>query len=118
VATDVLKRAKALFGRTEPEAKPVAPKKAANPFHSVTIAPGAKCCAAAKAMRNQRFLSRTAPVLPLKGCDRDDCQCRYQHYDDRRNGQRRATDLGVSIDGYIGDERRGGVKRGRRGSDT
>jgi len=118
VATDVLKRARALFGRTEPEAKPAAPRKPVNPYHSVTLAPGLRSCAAVAALRKRRFLSREAPVLPLKGCDRNDCECRYQHHDDRRDNHRRVTDLGVSIDGYVGPERRRKVKRGRRASDT
>lgn len=88
------------------------------PFHAVTIAPGYRPCAAAGKLRNHRFLSREAPVLPLKDCDRTDCQCRYQHYEDRRDAQRRARDLGVAIDGYEGSERRGKTKRGRRKADT
>ena len=117
LASDVLKRAKALFGRSEPEPKPVAAKKAVNSYHSVTVAPGLRACAAVRAMRDRRFLSREAPVLPLKQCDSAECTCRYEHYDDRRKSLRRAHDLGVSIDGHEGDERRAKPKRGRRRSD-
>ncbi len=114
MATDVLKRAKALFGRSEPEPKPVAVKKPVNAYHAVTVAPGHRNCAAVRALRDRRFLSREAPALPLERCDVAECTCRYEHYDDRRKGHRRAHDLGVSIDGYEGDERRTRPKRGRR----
>jgi hypothetical protein len=118
VASDVLKLAKSLFGRSEPEARPAPAKKPVNPHHAVTIAPGPRACAAARDLRDRRFLSREAPVLPLKKCDSPECTCRYEHYDDRRGSPRRARDLGVSIDGYEGNERRVKPKRGRRKSDT
>lgn len=117
LASVVLKRAKAFFGRSEPEPKPVAAKKAGNSYHSVTVVAGPRACAAVRVMRNRRFLSREAPVLPLRQCDSAECTCRYEHHDDRRKSPRRAHDLGVSIDGYEGDERRNTPKRGRRKSD-
>jgi hypothetical protein len=117
VASDVFKRAKALFGRSEPEVKPAPQKKPINPFHAVTIAPGPRACDAARNLRDQRFLSRDAPQLPLRKCDSPECTCRYEHYDDRRKNQRRARDLGVSIDGYEGDEKRVKLTRGRRKGD-
>ena len=118
VASDLLKRAKALFGRSEPEARPAAPKKPAKPYHAVTIAPGPRACAAAEQLLNRRFLSRLAPVLPLKACSNTDCTCRYVHYDDRRDMVRRARDIGASIAGYAGEERRDNPRRGRRTRDT
>jgi hypothetical protein len=117
LTTGILKRARALFGRGEPETAPVPAKKPPNPFHSVTIAIGPRACAAARTLRDRRFLSREAPALPLKGCDCSDCSCRYEHYDDRRKSGRRARDLGVSIDGYDGSEKRTKAKRGRRKAD-
>ena len=106
---DVFKRAKALFGRSEPEAKPVPAKKPVNPWHAVAIAPGPRACDAARELRDHRFLSREAPPLPLKKCDSAECTCRYEHFDDRRKGPRRAHEIGVSIDGHEGDERRAEV---------
>ena len=118
VSIDVLKRAKLLFGRPEPETKPVAPKKPVNAFHAVTIAPGPRACAAALDLQGKRFLSRDAPVLPLGKCGNGNCTCRYEHYDDRRHGPRRAREMGVSIDGYDGEDHRDKPKRGRRKADT
>jgi len=114
MAAELFKRAKALFGGDAPEATAVAPRKAPNKFHAVTIAPGLRACAAARALRDQRFLSRDAPPLPLKDCGSAQCECRYEHYDDRRKGGRRAHDMGVSIDGFDGQEQRQKSKRGRR----
>jgi hypothetical protein len=118
MSADLFKRAKAMFGRETPEPAPAAPRKATSRFHAVTIAPGPRACAEARALQGQRFLSRDAPPLPLRNCGSAQCECRYEHYDDRRKGNRRAHDLGVSIDGYDGDEHRQKAKRGRRQSDT
>lgn len=115
---ELFKRAKALFGGDAPEPAPLAPRKAPNKFHAVTIAPGLRPCPEARALQGQRFLSRDAPQLPLKNCGSPQCECRYEHYDDRRKTGRRARDLGVSIDGYDGSEKRTKAKRGRRQSDT
>jgi hypothetical protein len=117
MAAELLKRAKALFGRETPEPVAAAPRKAPNRFHAVTIEPGARACAEAHALVGKRFLSREAPPLPLKGCGSSRCECRYGHYDDRRKGGRRAHDLGVSIDGYDGSDKRQKSTRGRRQTD-
>jgi hypothetical protein len=117
MAGDLFKKAKSLFGPKEPEPVAAAPRKAPSRFHAVTIVPGRNACAEARALVDQRFLSRDAPTLPLKNCGTPQCECRYEHYDDRRKGNRRAHDLGVSIDGYEGSEQRQVVKRGRRGAD-
>lgn len=117
MAADFFKRAKALLGREPPEPPAVAPRKAPKNFHAVSIVPGPRACAEAQSLAGQRFLSREAPSLPLKKCGQPRCECRYEHYDDRRKGNRRAHDLCVSIDGYEGDERRNKAKRGRRQTD-
>lgn len=117
MAAGLFKKAKALLGRETPEPVPAAPRKAPNKFHAVSIVPGPRACAEARALSGQRFLSRDAPSLPLKNCGSAQCDCRYGHYDDRRKGNRRAHDLGVSIDGYEGSEQRQTIKRGRRNSD-
>jgi hypothetical protein len=118
--SDLFKRAKGLFGRGEPAEPPVkaSARKPVNPWHAVTIATGPRACAAARALGDRRFLSRDAPVLPLKDCDSAECTCRYEHFEDRRKGPRRAREMGVAIDGYEDAEKRGQGKRGRRTSDT
>jgi hypothetical protein len=118
LVSELLNRTKALFGRSEPEAKPAPAKKPINPWHAVSIAPGPGACKAAVELLGQRFLSREAPTLPLKDCDKATCTCRYEHHENRRKGPRRAREMGVSIDGYEDDERRAKEKRGRRKTDV
>jgi hypothetical protein len=115
-------KAKGLFGR-EAEAKaaaakPVPARKVPQNFHAVSIVAGSRACAEARALEEgqKRYLSRQAPVLPLKNCNCATCECRYVHHEDRRKGPRRTRDFGVSIAGYEGPENRK-VKRGRRKSD-
>ena len=52
----------------------------------------ADCCAAVQAVAGQRFLSDEVPMLPLSGCDANDCRCTYELFDDRRTDIRRASD--------------------------
>lgn len=116
--SDLFKRTKALFGRSEPEPKPVPlKKKPVNAWHAVAIAPGQRACKAAQDLQGHRFLSREAPTLPLKKCDNPACTCRYEHYEDRRGSKRRAYDLGASIAGYDGPDHRAKTRRGRRKTD-
>ena len=116
---DFFGKAKGFFGR-ETEAKPAAApvKKSAQTYHAVSIAAAGGCCQAARAIEGKRFLSREAPILPLKGCDKATCQCRYEHHEDRRKGPRRARDFGVSIAAWEdGPEVRKKNMRGRRKAD-
>jgi hypothetical protein len=93
-------------------------RKPASAWHAVAIAPGSRACPAAREMDGHRFLSREAPSLPLKDCDSGVCTCRYEHFDDRRKGARRANEMGVTIDGYVAEERRAPIRRSRRKQDT
>ncbi len=112
---NVFKRAKDLLGKSD-EAK-LAPLKPDKSWHAVSILPGTPSCAAATALKAKRFLSREAPVLPLKACGETRCTCRYAHHADRRNGPRRVSELGVAVDGYDGKDQRVSPKRGRRKTD-
>lgn len=58
-------------------------------YHSVVIAPGEKCCATVRALTGVRFLGQEAPLLPLAKCDAGECRCRYVHFEDRREDDRR-----------------------------
>ena len=124
MAATFLTRAKGLFGLPNDPApaasKPAAPagaKKPSTAFHAVSVAPGPRCCGAAKEIEGKRFLSTQAPVLPLKDCNRSECTCRYVHHQDRRFGPRRAREMGVAIDGWTEDDKRTDPKRGRRKAD-
>ena len=78
-----------LFART-------AEKPRVSEYHAVSICCGDGACEAAREKVGARYLSAAAPLLPLAQCDRpDECECRYQHYDDRRSTARRGTDQGL-----------------------
>jgi len=85
-------------------------------WHSVSIAPGVKACAEARALRGKRFLSRTkAPKLPLPECTMAaTCKCSYKHHTDRREGPRRAGEIGLGRNLPIAENRK---RRGRRAPD-
>jgi hypothetical protein len=117
MAGSLFDRVKNLFRKSEAEPPPIVQRKPVSSYHAVAIVPGRNACAEACALRDRRFLSREAPVLPLKGCNVSPCDCRYEHHDDRRKGVRRARDLAISVDRYDGEDQRDRTKRGRRKSD-
>ena len=45
-------------------------------------------------------------MLPLEDCDTRNCTCRYRHYEDRRDRQRRSSDLRATNKRYAGEDRR------------
>ena len=72
-----------------------ADKTHVSPFHAVEIRCTKNACQAAQDTRGKHYLSAEAPRLPLDQCDRpDQCQCRYQHYEDRRGDSRRDAESG------------------------
>jgi hypothetical protein len=88
----------------EPAAK-AAKREPRNRWHAVTILPGATRCQAVEAAKGRRYLSKEAPILPLRECDAAVCKCKYRHYQDRRGTPRRS------------EEARGGGMRSRTGTD-
>lgn len=56
-----------------------------NPWHAVTVQYGSKHCKAVEELAGQRFLSKDAPKLPLRGCTEPQCSCRYRKHEDRRH---------------------------------
>ena len=46
-------------------------------------------CDAVKRIGAKRFLPAEAPGIPVPGCDRASCSCRYAHHEDRRDDERR-----------------------------
>ena len=75
-----------LFSRPAEKPRP-------SPHHAVAIRCGQNACQAAQDKLGERHLSAESPLLPLDQCDRpDQCDCRYQHYDDRRGDPRRSSE--------------------------
>jgi hypothetical protein len=94
--------------------QPMEHRRVVNPHHAVGIAPGPVCCKAAAGLKNRRFLSAEAPKIPLADCDSRVCQCRYVHFEDRRQGDDRRQ-LQVDARGHSVQERR--RSRGNRTND-
>ena len=67
-----------------------------NAYHAVSIKITGTACRAARDMAGRRFLSSTAPRLPLPKCDSSNCKCRFVHHDDRRSGRDRRSPFSVS----------------------
>ncbi len=86
-------------------------------FHAVSVLAGAHACPAVLALKDVRLLSLAAPKLPLANCDNPAaCDCRFKHYDDRRAGPRRTTEINESARRpVVTVDRRD--RRGRRASD-
>ena len=90
--------------------------KGKQPWHSVVIVTRANACTGALAARNQRFLSKDAPQLPLKDCPQaSTCKCVYKHFLDRRDEPRRGNEATGMRTARPKAERR--VARGRRKPD-
>ena len=98
------------FGRVETG-------RASKQWHAVTIVAKGNSCEAARAARNNRYLSADAPRLPLAECSNPEaCSCSYKHHADRRAQARRADDDGALSRGTrVTTERR--VQPDRRKSD-
>jgi hypothetical protein len=77
-------------------------------WHAVSIVAKASGCDAARLLRTTRFLSGTAPRLPLADCAlRGECSCSYKHHSDRRSQPRRKAELtGLPQNAKIAQERR------------
>ncbi|MCP4187846.1 MAG: hypothetical protein GY763_09635 [Gammaproteobacteria bacterium] len=86
-------------------------------WRSVKLEPGLMCCNHAAVMRNKIFLAAEAPQFPLARCDKKDCNCKYVHLEDRRDGddRRQTTEYNNQIFDLHQQNRR--KTRGRRVTD-
>lgn len=102
--------------RTVAAPGPAAPRP--QPFHAVSIETDAVPCTAVRQLGDQRFLSSEAPPLPLPGCDRGRCECRYRHHEDRRSHEERRMPFtafgGFGVQEVEGERRRRRDRRKRR----
>jgi hypothetical protein len=98
----------------EARADPAATTRLKNDFHAVSIRPGIFACKAARDLEGERFLSGSAPRIPLPGCDASDCTCRFSHHPDRRAGEDRRSlyrsSIGIDIKS-LGVEKRSDEER-------
>jgi hypothetical protein len=96
------------------------PTSTTDKYRAVSIQCRESGCAAARALSEQRFLVKDAPVLPLPDCDKAPCHCSYLHHadqraadDDRRSVHSLQTELYTRT---TEPERR--TRRGRRKGDN
>jgi hypothetical protein len=80
-------------------------------FKCVEFQHQADACQAVRRFADMRFLSGTAPAIPVPGCDAAKCSCRYVHHEDRRHHDRR-NPVAYHPPASAGGERR--RKRDRR----
>ena len=80
-------------------------------WHSVSIIRGRQACEAVVKLNGHKWLSAQAPLLPVKGCDAEQCDCRYRHHADRRSADRRETTGLVSAPPKDGERRTGRIDR-------
>jgi hypothetical protein len=85
-------------------------------WRAIRVVAGAGACDAARLVEGKRMLTKDAPRLPLRDCDRQDsCKCTYKHLADRRGEPRRTIDSGFGIPKVISPEkRRPGERRERK----
>jgi hypothetical protein len=94
--------------------KPMEHRCVSNPYHAVGVVPASGCCKAVAELKGRRFLSATAPKLPLPACDAASCRCRFMHFEDRREGEDRRERTMDARGHSMPDRRR---SRGNRATD-
>lgn len=89
-----------------------------NPHRAVEIKPSRRdACEAVKKLTGKRLLVSEAPLLPLRDCTSEKCECRYVSFADRRQDPRRDDDLGITHTMRMSNDRRSS-SRGRRKTDV
>jgi len=73
------------FSKTSKKTSKIAHGK----YHCVTVHYSDTACDAVRKLSGKRILSSEAPVLPLTNCDSGNCNCRFQHHEERRVEERR-----------------------------
>ena len=82
-------------------------------YRAASLACDALACQAAKDMRGEKFLTGEAPHLPLRDCDRGQCNCHLAFHNDRRSSNKERRNLQPQSD-TDGDRR---MSNGRRRTD-
>ena len=70
--------------------------KQTHPYQAVSVASYGGGCSEVESIAGERFLVKTAPLIPLHGCASHHCNCRYVRHDDRRHlGRDRRLGVGM-----------------------
>jgi hypothetical protein len=97
-AVGVLAAAIHWWSRRRPQLRhvPARTTRAAERFAAVEIRRRTGACEAARALDGRRFLANQSPALPLAGCTKARCDCRFEKLSDRRTDDRRWQHDGLS----------------------
>ncbi len=98
------RRQKTRRPRVDRRGKPRDPRvaQARSKYHAVSLRLSRSASDAEKSLGDKRFLSKSAPRIPLMDCDAETCNCRFNHHKDRRSGDDRRSPYGESIAGGTG----------------
>lgn len=75
------------------------------PYHAITIHPCKNACDCAKRIEGKRVLSSEFVTMKLKECARPNCDCTFEHFDDRRTGLDRRN-FGDQVSPILADQRK------------
>src|SRR5262245_27189809 len=92
--------------RPKPAHVPSRTARAAERFAAVEIRRRNGACEASRALDGQRFLANQSPALPLAGCTKARCDCRFVKLSDRRTDDRRWGHDGLSAAMFNSAQRR------------
>lgn len=106
------RRSKTKSKSTNKHSSPATKRK--KDFHAVSIQICPQACAAAKQLRDKRFLSSQAPMLPLSDCNVKDCKCKFVHHQDRRSHEDRRFPSVTMQNVFADKENRENTKSDRR----
>lgn len=81
--------------------KPVEASQEDTRWKAVRVRVGLISCKASERLDGQVFLVSEAPQLPLAGCKKTGCQCRYVHLNDRRDGNERRESIEFMKNPYL-----------------
>lgn len=70
-------------------------------FATVSFISCGNRCTGARALNGRRYLPHKAPTIPLQGCSKKECRCRYSRHADRRSGTERRRALNPSVGHWL-----------------
>ena len=83
-------------------------------YHAISVCSGEEPCSSAQAIKDDKFLAKDAPTLPLGTCGNADCHCHYEHHADRRDADDRRLTFGMCQELHGLNERERREARDRR----
>ena len=103
--------------------RPMSVQRSGNPhkrYQGASINYGGCACSAVKAIGEKRFLAEQAPHVPLRTCNAERCDCKYDRHTDRRVAEDRRAIFCLQTDLHAvsGKAERRSPSGCRRGTDS